>query len=144
MGAYLVDNGFLTREALASGLVMQKGSGKDLFQVLIQGGLLSDPAAIERTVEEYFGEVTRPLPSRHVPKHALHNVPVELLRDNDVAIVEAEGQCFIAAPYPLRSEFVQKIADAMGRELEVLVARVDEVNAVRHNSVHEMRELTLQ
>ena len=41
---------------------------------------------------------------------------VELLRENDAAIVEAEGQCYIAAPYPLRAEFVQKIADELRNE----------------------------
>lgn len=143
IGGYLVDGGFIDREALDEALAMQKGSGTDLFQIIVQGGILSDPDEIARAVEGYFGEVTRPLPTRHVPKHALHNVPVELLRDNEVVIVEAEGKCYIAAPYPLRAEFVQKIAEAMGKDLEVLLARADDVKQVRHTLAHEVRELAI-
>jgi bacteriophage N4 adsorption protein B len=101
LGVYLLDKGWITRGQLESALVEQDRTHRGLFELVVDRGFVS-PERAREALQEYFG-----IPWVSVPREArvlsgaVMKLPTRVLRDNVLVPYEADGERFVASPFPL-------------------------------------------
>jgi hypothetical protein len=130
LGTLVYRAGLLSKEKLESALVEGRRTGKRLGEVLLQKGWI-DEKDLARLVAGQKGIAFVSLRGRGYDKEAARLLPERLCRGNDaIAIEDAGSQIVVAVADPTNDEAVAEVGEALGRQIELVVATASEIHDV--------------
>jgi hypothetical protein len=132
LGVYLVDRGFIERDALDRHLATRDPFGRRLFERLVDDDCLS-PAVVATIVTEYFALPVAPLPAHLGTLSAeAHAKIAEILNMHPgLAIGLNAGTPALFAAVPMEGFVISAIADALGSHATFAIAPLDAVRVLR-------------
>lgn len=131
LGELLVDWGLLTRAQLDEALAIQQNDRRRLGVVLIERGYLS-ATKLTQLLSHQFGLPFVSLARVQYTPELVAFVPGRLAHRLRVVPICTSGEdvLFVATDDPTQAELVERVGDACRREIRLMVAAPDEVQAV--------------
>ena len=130
LGTLVYRAGLLSKEKLESALVEGRRTGKRLGEVLLQKGWI-DEKDLARLVAGQKGVAFVSLRGRGFDAEVARRMEERIARGNDaVAVEDAGDHIVVAVADPTDEEAVAEVKNALGREIELVVATPSDIHEV--------------
>src|SRR5438132_5817469 len=122
-----VDRNYLQKTQADEVLNEEQENGKSIVQAVVDGGLM-DEAGFYRTMVEWIGAEFIDLNDREIGPEVVKIVPAGLARLHRALPVElVDGTLRVALADPLEPSTAEDLRFALGRDIEVVVAPVEQI-----------------